>query len=216
MKIIQPSFEILSSINGKEILKNIERAGRTCYKSQDKITSDSAGKFVKTLIASGHESVLEHESVSVLIVCDRGVSHELVRHRIASFSQESTRYCNYSQDKFDGELTFILPFWYIGNTDWQYTTWLNIMSTIETTYNELIRTGGHSPQQARSILPNSLKTEIVVTANLREWRTIFKQRTTAAAHPQMREIMIPLLHSLDRKIPVVFSDIVKENGEKLK
>ena len=216
MKIIQPSFEILSSINGKEILKNIERAGRTCYKSQDKITSDSAGKFVKTLIASGHESVLEHEKVSVLIVCDRGVSHELVRHRIASFSQESTRYCNYSQDKFDGELTFILPFWYIGNTDWQYTTWLNIMSTIETTYNELIRTGGHSPQQARSILPNSLKTEIVVTANLREWRTIFKQRTTAAAHPQMREIMIPLLHSLDRKIPVVFSDIVKENGEKLK
>jgi len=215
MKIIQPSFEILSRINGEEILKNIERAGRTCYKSEDKITGDSAGKFVKMLIARGHESVLEHEKVSVLIVCDRGVSHELVRHRIASFSQESTRYCNYSQDKFDGELTFVKPFWYNSEPDSMYAAWLNVMSMIEVTYNEMIE-NGHSPQQARSILPNSLKTEIAVTANLREWRTIFKQRTAAAAHPQMREIMIPLLHSLDRRIPEAFSDLIQENGEKLK
>ncbi|MEG0797001.1 MAG: FAD-dependent thymidylate synthase, partial [Odoribacter sp.] len=109
MKLIKPSYQILTEINSNTILSSIERAGRTCYKSEDKITPDSAEKFIKMIIDKGHESVLEHEKLTVLFVCDRGVSHELVRHRIASFSQESTRYCNYSSEKFGCEITCIVP-----------------------------------------------------------------------------------------------------------
>ena len=222
MKIIKPHYSILSPVSGL-MLKNIERAGRTCYKSEDKITDDSAAEFVRMIISRGHESVLEHEKISVLFVCDRGVSHELVRHRIASFSQESTRYCNYSKDKFGSELTFIIPCWFTTVKDGCYESlvpaapvatfrdkrehvWLNAMSLAEVHYKMLLDCGW-SPQQARSVLPNSLKTEIVVTANLREWRTIFKQRTSAAAHPQMRELMCPLLDELKRLLPIVFDDI---------
>lgn len=223
MKIIKPSYEIRSDIEGSQILKNIERAGRTCYKSEDKITDESAPKFIKMLIDRGHESVLEHEKVTVLFVCDRGVSHELVRHRIASFSQESTRYCNYSTGKFSEGITFIMPSWVTDEdlillrkwTDASpkitvdqeaVNAWYFAMKSAEQSYNELI-TLGWQPQQARSVLPNSLKTEIVVTANLREWRTIFKQRTSPAAHPQMRELMCPLLDHFKVLIPVVFADI---------
>lgn len=218
MKIIKQSYEILSKIDGKEMLKNIERAGRTCYKSEDNITEESSEKFIKMLIERGHESVLEHEKISILFVCDRGVSHELVRHRIASFSQESTRYCNYSKDKFDNQLTFIIPCWVnveVGiyhsaetpkNLNSNAMRWFHSMQDDEITYNDLIAEGWQ-PQQARSILPNSLKTEIVVTANIREWRTIFKQRTAKAAHPQMRELMCPLLDELKTIVPIVFDDI---------
>lgn len=221
MKIIKPSYEILSKIDGKEILKSIERAGRTCYKSEDKITEESSERLVKMLIEKGHESVLEHEKISILFVCDRGVSHELVRHRIASFSQESTRYCNYSKDKFDNQITFIQPLWISDEQielvkimneknfmkiDQITKEWYHTMLQIEQAYNSLIKSGWQ-PQQARSVLPNSLKTEIVVTANIREWRTIFKQRTAKAAHPQMRELMCPLLDELKSAIPVVFNDI---------
>lgn len=211
MKIIKPYYEILSKIDGKELLKNIERAGRTCYKSEDKITDESAEKFISMLIQRGHESVLEHEKLSILFVCDRGVSHEIVRHRIASFSQESTRYCNYSKDKFDNQLTFILPEWLQADHENQdvshgYLIWYDAMIDSEENYKQLLN-NGWTPQQARSVLPNSLKTEIVVTANLREWRTIFKQRTSSAAHPQMRELMCPLLDELKTIIPVVFNDI---------
>ncbi len=223
MNIIKANYRILSPICGEEILTTIERAGRTCYKSEDKITSDSAVKFVRMLINRGHESVLEHEKISVLFVCDRGISHELVRHRIASFSQESTRYCNYSKEKFNDELTFILPCWFKTIKQGHYESlqavslvptfrdyrehiWLNSMSIAEVNYKTLINSE-YTPQEARSILPNSLKTEIVVTANLREWRTIFKQRTSKAAHPQMRELMCPLLDEFKSKIPEVFSDI---------
>lgn len=220
MKLIKPYYEILSKIEGKEMLKSIERAGRTCYKSEDQIIDESAEKFIKMLIERGHESVLEHEKISILFVCDRGVSHELVRHRIASFSQESTRYCNYSKDKFDNQLTFIIPCWTKLQDGFTHTfpliksdpeffpvvEWFNSMISSEKCYNELISLGWQ-PQQARSILPNSLKTEIVVTANLREWRTIFKQRISKAAHPQMRELMCPLLDELKMIIPIVFNDI---------
>lgn len=220
MKLIKPYFEILSKIDGKEILMNIERAGRTCYKSEDKITETSAENFIKMLIERGHESVLEHEKISVLFVCDRGVSHELVRHRIASFSQESTRYCNYSKDKFDGQLTFIIPEWLQGKVHVgvyevspfngeSEDIWVNSMLFAEESYQELIDKNWQ-PQQARSVLPNSLKTEIVVTANLREWRTIFKQRTSKAAHPQMRELMCPLLEKFKEIIPIVFNDIINQ------
>lgn len=222
MKLVKPSYSILSKIDGVEILRNIERAGRTCYKSEDKITEDSSAKMIKMLIERGHESVLEHQSFSVLFVCDRGVSHELVRHRLASFSQESTRYCNYSNNKFDGELTFIIPEW-ISNEQIELVqhlnehtyfkveegvnTWYHLMNESSNSYRRLIKIGW-KPEQARSVLPNSLKTEIVVTANLREWRTIFKQRTAKAAHPQMRELMCPLLDGMKIFIPGIFDDIV--------
>ena len=196
MKIIEPSFEIVP-VNGEEILKNIERAGRTCYKSEDKITADSARKFVAAIIKSGHESVIEHEKVTARIICDRGVTHEIVRHRIASYSQESTRYCNYGNDKFGNELTFIKPcFW--KEDDPKYMTWKYAMKNAEQAYMDLIRLGA-TPQEARSVLPNSLKTEIVVTMNLREWRHFFKLRTSPAAHPQIR--------GFKEIIPIVFDDI---------
>lgn len=230
MKLIKPSYEITSKIDGLEILKNIERAGRTCYKSEDKITDDSAIKFIKMLIKKGHESVLEHEKITIKFICDRGVSHEIVRHRLASFSQESTRYCNYSLDKFEGEITFIIPNWLdleegkylmledngifdtpsgvipFNSLSKDKLIYLAGIAETEVRYNELISLGWHA-QQARSVLPNSLKTEIVVSANLREWRTIFKQRTSKAAHPQMRELMCPLLDELKTKLPVIFEDI---------
>lgn len=209
MKLIHPYFNILSKNNGVEILQNLERAGRTCYKSEDKITPESSVDFIKMLINRGHESVLEHEKITVLFVCDRGVSHELVRHRIASFSQESTRYCNYSKNKFDNQITFIMPHWLIGcdNTP-EWGIWMEAMRIAEMKYNALIEHHNWKPEQARSVLPNALKTEIVVTANIREWRLIFKQRTSNNAHPQMRELMRPLLEYLKMNVPVVFDDII--------
>lgn len=205
MRVIKPSFEFLQEIDGEEFLNRLERAGRVCYKSEDKITDNSAKKFLANIINRGHESVLEHEKITVSIICDRGVSHELVRHRIASYSQESTRYCNYSKEKFGNELTFISPcFW--SQDDSMYLLWSEQMQQIENTYNKLIKIGA-TPQEARSVLPNSLKTQIVVTMNIREWRHFFKLRTDAAAHPQMREVANMLLVEFQKKIPVLFDDI---------
>lgn len=205
MKIIKPKFEILDEINGIEILKKIEKIGRVCYKSEDRITDDSAKDFIANILKRGHESVIEHEKVSVRIICDRGVTHEIVRHRIASYSQESTRYCNYSNEKFGRELTFIKPLFWEEDSK-EYGIWLNAMQLIEETYNTLIESGAE-PQQARSVLPNSLKTEIVVTMNLREWRHFFRLRAAKNAHPQMREIACALLDEFKNKIPVIFDDI---------
>ena len=199
MKIIKPGFVIEDQIDGMAMLQRIERAGRTCYKSEAKITETSAVAFVRKIIASGHESVLEHEKVTVRIVCDRGVSHEIVRHRLASYSQESTRYCDYGKV---GEIDFIIPCWLTEDSD-HYPYWLWSMQQAESEYKQL-RAWGWSPQQARCVLPNSLKTEIVMTANLREWRHFFKLRTAPAAHPQMREIAVPLQEEFRRLIPVVF------------
>ncbi len=209
MKIINPYFIIESEVDGNEVLKHIEKAGRTCYKSEEKITDESARKFVKSIIKRGHESVIEHFSVTVRIICDRGVSHEIVRHRLASYSQESTRYCNYSQDKFCGEITYIEPcFWDVNddNDKKKYEVWKSVMELTEAKYMELLELGA-TPEEARSILPNSLKTEIVVTMNLREWRHFFKLRTAKPAHPQMREIAKPLLAKFRELIPVAFDDI---------
>lgn len=205
MKVIQPSVEILDQVKGDEVLKRIELCGRVCYKSEDKITGDSARQFVANILKSGHESVIEHEKISVRIICDRGVSHEIVRHRIASYSQESTRYCNYGKDKFGNELTVIKPlFWEEGSEE--YRLWHDTITKIEQTYNQMIALGV-KPQEARSILPNSLKTEIVVTMNMREWRHFFKLRTSNRAHPQMREIASMILEKFRQQIPVVFDDI---------
>lgn len=205
MNIIEPSIEILDTVDGISILKKIEKIGRVCYKSENSITEESAAPFIKKILQSGHESVIEHESVSVKVTCDRGVSHEIVRHRIASYSQESTRYCNYSKNKFGSELTFIKPlFW--GENSELYKIWKEDMQHAEETYMQLIAKGA-KPQEARSVLPNSLKTEIVITMNLREWRHFFRLRTSNAAHPQMREVAIMILQEFKERIPVFFDDI---------
>ncbi|MDD4607216.1 MAG: FAD-dependent thymidylate synthase [Patescibacteria group bacterium] len=204
MKIWKPSFFIEDEINGEEILENLERYGRTCYKSEDKITPDSACKFVAAILASGHESVIEHEKITVRVICDRGVTHEIVRHRIGSYSQESTRYCNYGLLG----VQFIEPFFFVGN-DQKYQIWLTAMRACEYAYNTLVEAGA-TPQEARSVLPNSLKTEIVITYNLREWRHFLKLRCSKRAHPQMREIAIPLLREFKRLIPIIFDDIAEE------
>ncbi|MBA2882084.1 thymidylate synthase (FAD) [Desulfosalsimonas propionicica] len=205
MKIIAPSYEILYMPDSNDVLKYIELAGRTCYKSEGKITPDSAIDFVKKLMKSGHHSVIEHVYITVRFICDRGVSHELVRHRLASYSQESTRYANYSKTKFSNEITVIKPpFWEEGSKE--YNIWMETMHTAEKAYMNLIKNGAR-PEQARSVLPNSLKTEIVMTCNIREWRHVFSLRCSAAAHPQMREIMLPLLKELQGCMPVIFEDL---------
>ena len=208
MKIVPPSFEIMSLNNGSEILRQIESAGRVCYKSEDKITDSSAEPFVQRILNSGHLSVIEHAYATVRIICDRGVTHEIVRHRLASYSQESTRYANYSQDKFGNEITVIDPcFW--EKSDPQYKLWHEAMLFAEKSYLTLVAQGA-TAQQARSVLPNSLKTEIVVSCNLREWRHIFGLRCASGAHPQMREIMLPLLAEMSTKVPALFDDLFEK------
>ena len=204
MKIIPASYSILTPIDGADILRRIETAGRVCYKSEGAIKDGSAEKFVRAIIKSGHESVLEHVSLSVRFTVDRGISHEIVRHRIASYSQESTRYCNYGKDKFGNELTFIRPcFWEDGP---KYKAWRGMCETAEACYLSLISFGA-KPEEARSVLPNSLKTELIMTANAREWRHFLRLRTARDAHPQIREVACPLLAELKERIPVVFDDI---------
>ena len=244
MKLIKASYKILTPIDGEEILKQIELAARTCYKSEDKIEyEDTAPNFdtinikdyyaksarvlIPKLMNLNHEAMLEFGGmITVRFIVDRGVSHELVRHRVASFAQESTRYCNYGKDE---HISFIIPCWF--NKEWansyngincnlndidagncqEFTVreWCYQMAHSEVSYNCLI-SNNWSPQQARSVLPNSLKTEINVSANIREWRHIFKLRTAKAAHPQMKEVMIPLLNEFKSKIPLLFDDILKD------
>ena len=205
IQAIKAYTQIYGEINGQDILNKIERCGRVCYKSEGKIEKGSAEKFVAGIIKRGHEAVLEHVSVTVKFVVDRGVSHEIVRHRIASYCQESTRYCNYSKDDFGSEITCIIPE-YLDYKSAGWETWKDAMKACEEAYFKLLDLG-LTPQEARAVLPNSLKTEVVMTANLREWRTFFKLRCANEAHPQMREITRPLLEDFKNLIPVVFDDI---------
>lgn len=205
MKVIEPKVEFISVIDGKAILKQIEQCGRVCYKSEDNIAAGTAEKFVANIIKRGHEAVLEHFSFSVKFTCDRGVSHEIVRHRVASYCQESTRYCNYSNDKFGSEITVIKPL-YLEPGTLGYCAWFMACQTAEGAYFDLLD-WGCSPQESRAVLPNSLKTEIIMTANLREYRHFFKLRCAKAAHPQMREVANMLLEMCKEQIPVVFDDI---------
>lgn len=214
MKIVQSSAEIESGfhgyhIDGYRMLQNIERAGRTCYKSEDKITNDSALKFVRMVLDKGHHSVIEHASVGVRFICDRGISHEIVRHRLASYSQESTRYCNYSKSKFGEEITVIDPRPHMDAE--VFTNWKVAMGAAERSYFALLDAGA-KPQMARSVLPNSLKTELVMTANLREWCHFFDLRTSDKAHPQLTQITRPLLAEFRSRIPVIFDDIGVVDG----
>lgn len=209
MQAIKPYTQIYKDFDGQKVLQKIEAAARTCYKSEGKIQEGSAAKLVAGLIKSGHEAMLEHASVTVKFVVDRGISHELVRHRLASFAQESTRYCNYSKDDFGSEITFIIPD-YLEYKSEGWNIWKESMKQAEDAYFKMLDFG-LSPQQARAVLPNSLKTEVVMTANLREWRHFFKLRalgTTGKPHAQMLEVAVPLLEDMKNLIPVVFDDLV--------
>ena len=205
MNIIKPYVESITPLDGDAILKHIELCGRVCYKSEDHITADSAERFVAGIIRRGHEAVLEHYSLSVRFVVDRGISHEIVRHRLASYCQESSRYCRYDGDKFGNEITVIEPY-FLEPGSVAYEEWRTACQRAEEAYLWLLR--DHTPEQARDVLPTSLKTELIMTANLREWRHFFRLRTSQYAHPQMREVAVPLLHFFQRRIPVVFDDIL--------
>ncbi len=206
MKIVKASYEIETPIDRSDILIRIERAGRTCYKSEDKITEDSASRFVKQIMERNHLSVIEHVSITVRFINDRGVSHEQVRNRLCSFSQESTRFCNYSTGKFGGEISVIDIEQYLKKPEFSLGIWFDHMIASEKAYNDMID-AGESPQIARSVLPNSLKTEIVITANLREWKLIFSQRAAKTAHPQMQEVMVPLQKEFQKILPEIFGEV---------
>lgn len=208
MKIIKPSYEILTPISdgGIKELQLIEKVGRTCYKSEDKITEDgeSAKKFVKMLINHGHEAMIEHSFLSIKFTVDRGVSHEIVRHRMASYAQESTRYCNYSTGKFGNQITVIEPYFFDST---EHAFWAHSVKEAEETYLYLLDKGA-SPQEARAVLPTSLKTDLIMSTNYREWRHFLRLRTAKDAHPQIREVCVPLLKDLQKQIPVIFDDIL--------
>lgn len=208
MKIIPANVEFITPVNGEVIMKRLEECGRVCYKSEGRITDGSAEKFLKGIIRRGHEAVLEHCSFTVRFTVDRGVSHEIVRHRLASYCQESTRYCNYSNGQFDGEITVIKPCFF-GEGTFPYGAWKSACESAEKAYFDLLE-WGCTPQEARSVLPNSLKTEVVMTANIREWRHFLKLRCNKAAHPQMREVAQPLLQMCYEAMPVLFWDILEE------
>ncbi len=201
MDILPAAFEILSAIDYPAMLKSIETAGRTAYKSENLMTEGSSERFVKMLMSRGHESVMEHINITVRFICDRGVSHELVRHRLAAYTQESTRYVNYGKKG----LSVIDPVVFNNDSD-RHAVWEDAMRQAEYFYNKLIEMGA-KPEEARTVLPQSTKTEIVTTCNIREWRNIFRLRTSPAAHPQMREIMIPLLEKFQAEMPALFGDI---------
>ncbi len=205
MIIQQPRVLVSEEQFAPGIIKKLEKYARICYKSEDKMADTDSPGFLKSIISRGHESIIEHEKVTTLFIVDRGVSHEIVRHRIAAYSQESTRYCNYSKDKFGNEITVIEPYFFI-KRDRPYKYWEESCLKAEKNYMKMLE-NGCTPQEARSILPNSLKTEIVVSYNLREWRHFFRLRCDLAAHPQMRQVAIPLLLFFNTKLPVLFDDI---------
>lgn len=203
MKIIEPSVELIWITPNAE--KVIELAGRVCYVSGEDITEESYTKFIETILSKKHESVLEHASACFRIICDRGVSHELVRHRLASYSQESTRYCNYSKKKFGKEITVIEP---PGLSPRQRSEWSACCIFSEKYYTELLSDGA-SAQIARSVLPTCLKTELFMSTNFREWRHIISLRTSNAAHPQIREIMKKVAVILVKESPNIFGDLIE-------
>ena len=204
MEVVKQSCEIVSPFDREIALSVLEMAGRTCYKSQ----CGDSGKFIKKITKSGHHSVVEHYVVSVRIITNRAISHQLVRHRVASFSQESQRYCNYSKDKFDNQLTFIDP---IDLNENQYNCWNESMTQAEQNYFKMIEEGC-KPQQAREVLPNACKTEMVMTANLREWAHVFELRTKNGADPMVMDLIRPLQKQFQEILPEVFG--VEEEKEK--
>lgn len=220
MRLIKSKVEILDNLNGEEIIDKIAKVARTCYKSEDASTPETDKRLVENLVKSGHEAMIEFFDVTVKFTCDRGVSHELVRHRMASYAQESTRYCNYSKDKFGNELTFIIPSWseinqlgdIIADDDECFYHFKQALEFAEAEYFMLLNKGW-KPQQARMVLPMSIKTEINMKANLREWRHFFKLRCSTAAHPDIRVLALDLLKQMHNQIPIIFDDLYEEYRE---
>jgi thymidylate synthase (FAD) len=205
--VVEQDVSLLDDIDGNSVLKKLELCGRTAYKSEHAITPGSAQRFVKMIVERGHESVIEHVSVSVKMITDRGVTHEIVRHRIASYTQESTRFCNYASDRFGNKVWMVRPVFLSPHSS-RYQKWLRMVDEAAGHYLELIKEGW-KPQEARSVLPNSLKAELCMTANLREWRHFFKLRTAPDAHPQMRDLALKTLQLFKAHIPIIFDDIVE-------
>lgn len=210
MKILEPSVELINPVPYEVALNTIEIAGRTCYQSEDKMAEGSAEDFIRRIIQSGHESVLEHVSVTARFICDRGVSHEIVRHRIGAYSQESTRYCNYSKGKFGSEITAIRPCFfggefpgYAGDKEDQ---WYDTCKAAEYGYFRMLELGA-TPQEARAVLPNSLKTSLIVTYDIREWRHFLRLRCAPDAHPQMQQVAKMAQKLLTERYPVFFEDL---------
>lgn len=206
MKIVNQSIALVNPVSYEYLLNQIELAGRVCYKSESKIGEGTAEKFIKSIIERGHEAVLEHGVITVRFVCDRGISHEIVRHRLASYCQESTRYCNYSADKFDNEITVVSPT-YLASDSMAYLAWKIACQRAESAYFNLLKLGC-KPEEARAVLPTSLKTELIMTANIREWRYFCKLRSSPAAHPSMRSLVNLFISLLYSQYPVFFEDIV--------
>lgn len=219
MNIIKPKVEV-EPFDGVKIMKNIERACRTCYRSEGNITEDSYKKLITNCINRGHESVLEHEKITIRLTCDIGVYKDLTRHRIASFSIESTRYCNYGKDKFDNELKFIEPMFYtdtwkdrnyegsaMSKAELKSFFWYKIMSDIESAYMNMNNLCECTPDEMRMILPHSTAAEVTMTANIREWKHILELRCSKGAHPAVQQVMIPLLLYFKEQMPEIFNNI---------
>lgn len=209
MKIIKPELHI-QKYDGIQIMKNIEKACRTCYRSEDKITDDSYKKLISNCITRGHESVLEHEKITIQMICDLGVYKDLTRHRIASFSIESTRYCNYSKDKFSSELKFIEPVNIDKESD-LYAYWENTMKRIEMNYLHMADAKA-TPDQMRMLLPHSIAATVQMTANVREWKHILTLRASKHTHPSIQQLMIPLLLDFKKQMPEIFN-VVEYNKD---
>lgn len=212
MKIIEPSVELINPIPYEVALNTIEIAGRTCYQSEDRMTDDSAEGFIRRIIQRGHESVLEHVSVTAHFICDRGVSHEIVRHRIGAYSQESTRYCNYSGNKFGREISVVdlaTGFKYDFTKDndrKKYAVWMAAMADAEKHYMDMMALGA-TPQEARSVLPTSTKTSVTLTYDIREWRHFLRLRCDPTSHPQIQQVAGRARKLLIERYPMFFEDI---------
>ena len=216
VKIVEPSVEIITDIDGKKILKTIERAARTCYKTEGNISEDtsSAEKMISKLIEMGHTAMIEFADIHVILRCDVGVYKDLSRHRLCSFAIESTRYCNYSKDKFGNEITFIKPVNIKDDTD-EYAIWYNTMSEIEQSYNEMAKLAC-TPDQLRMLLPHSTAAYVNMKTNVREWRHIFELRCAKAAHPSVRQIMLMTLNEFHKRITLLFDDLYEQFKEDIK
>lgn len=210
MKVVKPDCRIvaLTEADPTRLMKHLEAMGRICYQSEDAITDKSYEPFLKNIIARGHEAVLEHATVTAVVICDRGISHEIVRHRIAAYCQESTRYCNYSKGKFGEEITVVEPFfWDEGSAERRM--WQRACEATEVAYFDLLNEGA-TPQQARDVLPNSLKTQLAITMDIREWRHFFRLRCGKGEHPQMIELACKGLVEFYDYFPCLFEDIYQE------
>jgi len=203
MRIVEPWIKV-EKIDGTKIMKRLERACRTCYRSEGNITEDSYKKLLTNCITRGHESVLEHEKVTVRIYSDIGSYKDLTRHRFASFSVESTRYCSYDKDKYGNEIAIINPV-YIEDKE-MYETWKKTIQEIENGYIKMKQLGA-STDMCREVLPHSTAAEYTMTANIREWKHILSLRTTKHVHPSIRQVLIPLLKYFKQEMPEIFDDV---------